>query len=85
VNPMPLFGFSHPVNMILLMVILLVATIRPLAADVSSGGIQPDPGHYQDQLELLDDFLEFRDPNGHQCAVNRRSLGAQFLGGNPVP
>jgi len=79
VNPAHLFGFSRPANMILLMVILLVATIRPLAADVSSGNIQPDPGHYQDLLELLDDFLEFRDPNGQQPRQIIRDVAGQSI------
>ena len=79
VNPAHLFGFSHPANKILLMAILLVATIRPLAADVSSGSIQPDPGHYQDLLELLEDFLEFRDPNGQQPRQIIRDVAGQSI------
>ena len=78
-SPARLIGFSLPVNVILFMVILLVASIRPLASDVHSDSIQSDPGHYQDLVELLDEFLEFRDPDGSQLRQIIRDVAGQSI------
>ena len=78
-NPLHLPGFYRPANVILLMLILLLATIRPLAADVLSESQQTNRGRYQELVELLDDFLEFRDPQGQQPRQIIRDVAGQSI------
>jgi len=61
------------------MVAMLLAVIRPLAADDSSSGHQSRQGGYQELVELLDDFLEFRDPQGRQPRQIIRDVAGQSI------
>ena len=64
---------------ILLMLAMLLASTRPLAADVPSSSPQAGQGSYQKLVELLDDFLEFRDLQGQQPRQIIRDVAGQSI------
>jgi len=59
--------------------VTLLANVRPLAADVTSDDHPSDPGDYRQLVELLDDFLEFRDPQGQQPRQIIRDVAGQAI------
>jgi hypothetical protein len=79
VNPVHLPGNYRSLSLILLMVAMLLASIRPLAADELSSAQQAEQGSYQELVELLDDFLEFRDPQGRQPRQIIRDVAGQSI------
>ncbi len=78
-NPVHLPGSYRSLCVILLMVAMLLASVRPLAADEPSSGQQAEQGSYQQLVELLDDFLEFRDPQGQQPRQIIRDVAGQSI------
>lgn len=78
-NPMHLPGSYRSLCAILLMLALLLASIQPLAADIPSSSPQGGQGSYQELVELLDDFLEFRDPQGQQPRQIIRDVAGQSI------
>lgn len=81
-KPMHLLGNYRLFCVILLMVAMVLASIRPLAADEPSSSHQAGQEGYQELVELLDDFLEFRDPQGQQPRQIIRDVAGQSI--NPV-
>ena len=61
------------------MLLLGLVIDGPLAAEESSGGIQADHGHYRDLVELLDEFREFRDPEGQRPRQIIRDVAGQSI------
>jgi len=61
------------------MLAMLPAGIRPLAAAESSASQPAAQGSYQQLIELLDDFLEFRDPQGRQPRQIIRDVAGQSI------
>lgn len=77
-NPALSTGIYRPVCAILLMVALL-ANLRPLAADVTPDNHPSDRGDYRQLVELLDEFLAFRDPQGQQPRQIIRDVAGQAI------
>ena len=78
-NPVHLLGKYRLLYVILLMVAMLLVSIRPLAADEPSSGQQAEQGSYQELVELLEDFLRFRDPQGQQPRQIIRDVAGQSI------
>ena len=78
-NPVHLLGSYRSLCLILLMVAMVLASVRPLAADEPSYSQQAEQGSYQELVELLDDFLEFRDPQGQQPRQIIRDVAGQSI------
>jgi hypothetical protein len=79
VKPAHSTGIYRPAYTILLMMTLLLATFRPLAADVTRDKPPPDRGDYQQLVELLDEFLAFLDPQGQQPRQIIRDVAGQAI------
>jgi len=79
VNPVHIPGSYRLVCVILVMLAMLPAGIRPLAAAESSASQPAAQGSYQQLVELLDDFLEFRDPQGRQPRQIIRDVAGQSI------
>jgi hypothetical protein len=79
VKPAHSTGIYRPACTILLMMTLLLATFRPLAADVTRDNPPPDRGDYQQLVELLDEFLAFLDPQGQQPRQIIRDVAGQAI------
>lgn len=78
-NPVHLPGSYRLFCVLLSMLAMLLSGIRPLAAAESSTGQQAGQGGYQQLVELLDDFLEFRDPQGRQPRQIIRDVAGQSI------
>ena len=79
VNPVHLPGSYRPLSVILLMVAMVLVIIRPLSADEPSPDHGAGQGDYQELVELLDDFLQFRDPQGRQPRQIIRDVAGQSI------
>ena len=77
-NPAHSTGIYRLACAILLLVALL-ANVRPLAADVTSANQPSDRGDYRQLVELLDEFLEFQDPQAQQPRQIIRDVAGQAI------
>lgn len=78
-NPVHLPVSYRPLCVILLMVAMLLVSIRPLAANEPPSSQQAEQGSYQELVELLEDFLQFRDPQGQQPRQIIRDVAGQSI------
>ena len=78
-NPVHLLGKYRLLCVILLMVAMLLVSIRPLAADEPSSSQQAEQGSYQELVVLLEEFLQFRDPQGQQPRQIIRDVAGQSI------
>jgi len=79
VNPAHSNGIYRPAYVILLIAAVLLANVRPLAADAVPDNTAAGEGDYRQLVELLDDFLEFRDPQGQQPRQIIRDVAGQAI------
>ncbi len=78
-NPVLLPRSYRPLYAFFLMLAMVLASTRPLAADGPSSSQQAGQAGYQQLVELLDDFLEFRDPQGQQPRQIIRDVAGQSI------
>lgn len=78
-NSSHLFGFYRTTKLIFLVAILVVLSTGLMAADGLSASKQAHSGTYQDLVELLDEFLQFRDPQGQQARQIIRDVAGHSI------
>jgi len=79
----PMFKNRFPSARSLVLCLLLLGTAVNSAAQTAPDAIPAGKGTYQDLVELLDEFLEFRDPQGERPNQIIRDLAGQPI--EPVP